>query len=106
MNWDAIGAIAETLGAVGVIASLVYLATQMSRNTQAMRAETSQLFYRGFSEDMWKAWTIPGFQPTINQGIEDFHQLDDEGALRFTWWATAQAQDLDNAYCQYRSGTR
>jgi hypothetical protein len=37
MNWDAIGAIAETLGAVGVIASLVYLATlirdQMEQNT-------------------------------------------------------------------------
>ena len=30
MNWDAIGAIAELLGAVGVIASLVYLATQIS----------------------------------------------------------------------------
>ena len=29
MNWDAIGAIAELLGAVGVIASLLYLARQM-----------------------------------------------------------------------------
>ena len=29
MNWDAIGAIAELLGAVGVIASLVYLALQV-----------------------------------------------------------------------------
>ncbi len=29
MNWDAIGAIAELLGAVGVIASLIYLATQI-----------------------------------------------------------------------------
>ena len=45
MNWDAIGAIAETLGAVGVIASLVYLAeqirhsrAQMSQNTKAVRA--------------------------------------------------------------------
>jgi len=27
MNWEATGAIAELLGAVGVIASLVYLAT-------------------------------------------------------------------------------
>ena len=44
MNWDAIGAIAELLGAVGVIASLVYLARQigesreqMSQNTRAVR---------------------------------------------------------------------
>ena len=34
MNWDAIGAIAELFGAIGVIASLLYLARQM-RNTAA-----------------------------------------------------------------------
>ncbi len=51
MNWDAIGAIAELLGAVGVIASLVYLATQirqsreqMSQNTKAIRASGYQSF--------------------------------------------------------------
>ena len=37
MNWDAIGAIAELLGAVGVIASLVYLATQIRQSRQQMR---------------------------------------------------------------------
>ena len=47
MSWDAIGAVAELLGAIGVIASLVYLAgqirdsrEQMSRNTQAVRCNT------------------------------------------------------------------
>ncbi len=29
MNWDAIGAIAELLGSTGVIASLIYLVTQI-----------------------------------------------------------------------------
>jgi hypothetical protein len=38
MNWEAIGAVAETLGAVGVIASLVYLAGQMGQNARATRA--------------------------------------------------------------------
>ena len=42
MNWDAIGAIAETLGAVGVIASLVYLATQIRQNTRTVRSATYQ----------------------------------------------------------------
>jgi len=51
MNWDAIGAIAELLGAIGVIASLVYLATQirhsreqMGQNTRATRASAYQQF--------------------------------------------------------------
>lgn len=29
MNWDAIGAISEMLGAIGVIASLVYVGSQV-----------------------------------------------------------------------------
>ena len=41
MNWDAIGAIAELLGAIGVIASLVYLATQIRQNTATVRASGS-----------------------------------------------------------------
>jgi hypothetical protein len=33
MTWDAIGAIAELLGAMGVIASLVYLAGQIRQSS-------------------------------------------------------------------------
>jgi hypothetical protein len=36
--------IAETLGAVGVIASLVYLATQIRHSREQMRAATAQQF--------------------------------------------------------------
>lgn len=35
MNWDAIGAIAEVVGAVGVIASLIYLGLQMREANRA-----------------------------------------------------------------------
>jgi hypothetical protein len=34
MNWDAIGAIAETLAAAGVIASLIYVGLQMRQNSR------------------------------------------------------------------------
>ena len=37
MNWDAIGAVAELLGAIGVIISLIYLAGQIRRNTRAQK---------------------------------------------------------------------
>ena len=32
MEWEALGAIAETLGAVGVIVTLTYLAVQVKQN--------------------------------------------------------------------------
>lgn len=48
MNWDALGAVAELLAAIGVIVSLVYLASQirfsreqMAQNTKAIEAQVS-----------------------------------------------------------------
>ena len=34
MNWDAVGAIAEAIGTIGVIASLVYVAVQVRQNSK------------------------------------------------------------------------
>jgi hypothetical protein len=42
MNWDAIGAVGEILGAMGVLASLVYLATQIRDNTRSLQAASLQ----------------------------------------------------------------
>ena len=42
MNWEAIGAIAEAIGAAGVIASLVYLGSQIRSNTRAAKVTAYQ----------------------------------------------------------------
>lgn len=38
MNWEALGAIAELVGAIGVVATLVYLAVQLRSNTRSLNA--------------------------------------------------------------------
>ena len=38
MNWDAIGAIGEVVGALAVFITLGYLAVQIRQNTKAVRA--------------------------------------------------------------------
>ena len=42
MNWEAVGAIAEMLGAVGVIATLLYLSFQIKQNSKAIEAQMYQ----------------------------------------------------------------
>ncbi len=37
MNWEALGAIGEIVGAMGVIATLIYLAIQIRQNTQQQK---------------------------------------------------------------------
>lgn len=43
MNWEAIGAIAESFGAIGVIATLIYLAIQVRHSKEATDANTRQM---------------------------------------------------------------
>ena len=38
MNWDAIGAVGEVGGAIGVVVTLIYLAGQLRQNTNALRS--------------------------------------------------------------------
>lgn len=42
MNWDAVGAIGEIAGAIGVIVTLIYLAVQLRQNTRASHATAVQ----------------------------------------------------------------
>jgi hypothetical protein len=43
MNWEAVGAVAEMMGALGVVASLAYLAVQIRQNTRQMADHTRSL---------------------------------------------------------------
>jgi hypothetical protein len=111
MNWDAIGAIAELLGAIGVIASLVYLATQirhsrdqMSQNTRAMRAGAYQQFQAQLNEQLTKPFESPEHAEVIRSGLADFAGLDEMNAIRFGMWMFGVANSHDNAYYQYRVG--
>lgn len=49
LNWEAIGAIGELLGAVGVILTLGYLAFQIKQNTIATRLEANSNFQKEFA---------------------------------------------------------
>ena len=42
MNWEAIGAVGEILGALAVVATLGYLATQIRQNTKTARSSMRQ----------------------------------------------------------------
>jgi len=45
MNWEALGAVAELLGAIGVIATLVYLSAQIRHNNDQLRGAATTAVY-------------------------------------------------------------
>jgi hypothetical protein len=110
MNWDAIGAIAETLGAVGVIASLVYLGTQirdsrkqMSHNTRALRASTFQQFREEIRASHSNVIPISEAR-VIRLGLTGLDHLDEDEAYQFTFWIHSVIPVYENAYYLHRSG--
>ncbi|NIQ57201.1 MAG: hypothetical protein GWN71_28625 [Gammaproteobacteria bacterium] len=50
MTWSALQAVAEVIGAIAVVASLVYLAIQVRQNTRAVRAATYDAMVRSSAD--------------------------------------------------------
>ena len=41
MNWEALGAISELLGAIGVVVTLLYLSRQINRNSKQLEGSST-----------------------------------------------------------------
>ena len=82
MNWDAIGAIAESLGALAVIISLIYLAAQVRQTRVQLRAQ---------AEDNLISRTFDAFSPVYDdqnaqifrKGLQDPDSLNEDEAFVF-----------------------
>ena len=49
MNWAAIGAVGEILGAIAVVATLIYLTVQLKQNSLQIRLSSSQTAANNYS---------------------------------------------------------
>lgn len=104
MNWTAIGAIGEILGAAGVIITLVYLARQVRQNTSATRLSTAQSiataardWNRPLLQDPELAWTF-------QVGTEDPTKLDEKEQARFIELCFSLFRMFEDAHYQYHNG--
>ncbi len=104
MNWDAVAAIAESLGAVGVIVTLTYLAVRIRGNTKAVRVATYDSFVAQFRD--WNAGFRADPESTARfvQQLEDIESLD-EFARRHAVHVFYDFFKLaENLHYQYRMG--
>ena len=92
MNWDAIGAIAETLGAAGVIITLAYLAVQVRQNSrllersaEATRVTADDAVVENFNEWREMIITSPQVADLFIRGMEDPTTLGANERLRFNY---------------------
>ena len=105
MDWDAIGAVAEMAGALGVIASLMYVATQIRHSTRASSVEAKLATTGMLNEFMNKFIEDPELYDLFLRGRESQVNLSKEEYRRFSnlvqkvfWFGSA-------AHFQLRTGT-
>jgi hypothetical protein len=104
MNWDAIGAAAELLGAIGVIVSLLYLATQIRQNTASIRASTFQDFTSESAETTRTALTNREILDEIRPILLGERAFDPLRDLRFHVICGLYARNLQAGFLELRRG--
>lgn len=81
MNWDAIATLAEVIGAVGVIASLVYLAQQIRMTRQVEHLAAFQSIVNGFTEHSTRFFSAP--DELALRGLKDRSSLSEAERVLF-----------------------
>jgi hypothetical protein len=103
MNWEAISAIAEILGAAGVIATLAYLAVQIRQNTKMARAATRQELAGQMQLLASDLVTVEGIARIFQNHIEG-KELTPTELVRLQARAYRDLRFWDNALFQYSQG--
>lgn len=104
MNWTAIGAIGEILGAGGVIITLGYLARQVRQNTSATRLSTAQSIASAARDWNRPLLLDPDLAWTFQVGTEDPTRLDEKEQARFIELCFSLLRMFEDAHYQYHSG--
>jgi hypothetical protein len=82
MDWDAIGAVGDFVGGVGVILTLGYLAVQIRQNTRAQRYD-SHLKSRTMMAEFQKLQADPAMAGIWLRGMNDPQELSVEELWSF-----------------------
>jgi hypothetical protein len=104
MNWDALGAIAELFGAVGVIASLFYVASQIRRNSLALEAATNQAVSDSTQQRLLAPAENPDLASALAKARIDPDGLTPAEETQLSFFTRATFRGIQNAYFQHRQG--
>jgi hypothetical protein len=104
MNWDALGAVGELLGAVLVGTTLIYLAFQLRQNTKALTSST----FQAVSSNMALTMEFFAGDPTISalllQAQDGLGELTAEERVRLGFVMTMAVRRIETVFVQRSLG--
>ena len=111
MNWEAIGAVGEIVGATAVVASLAYLAIQIRHNTQQLEQQgrthrLSSLIATEASAAQFRASLAqnPQLASVWRRGLESMSSLSPDEATQFDYLCTDYLWVWANIWMKVQEG--
>ncbi len=95
MNWEAIAAIGEIVGATAVLITFIYLAVQIRQNTAAVATSTYESVMTGFNDINIVVASHPALASLLDRGCQTPDKLNAEDVVQFNfllrcyanqWW--------------------
>ena len=84
MNWEAIGAIGQIVGALAVVISLIYLAVAVRSSVRATRLASERSLVQMLIQFTQQLAEHPHLSELFYRGIHDFESLEGAERMRFS----------------------
>ncbi len=105
MNWQAVGAIGELAGAIGVIASLAYLAIQVRQNTRSVRGEMYDSIVTSIVDLVEPLAQDQKLARVFETAVEDWEDVSFEDRSQMVYLLFSIFKEFENLHYQYKHGT-
>jgi len=84
VNWEAISAIGQIVGAIAVVVSLIYVASEVRRNSRATHLAAMRSMHDAFNRWIQQIAQYPDLADVYDRGIHDFESLEGTDRIRFS----------------------
>jgi len=103
VNWDAIGAIGEIIGAIAVVVTLIYFSLQIRQYNRGLRSSTFHTTMHEFNQINIQQLD-PSLTGLLEQGLADPDSLTETEKHQFGWIMRVYVNIWENMYQQYLEG--
>src|SRR4029453_18346336 len=104
LNWEAIGAIGQIVGAIAVVVSLLYLAREVHSNARATRRAAMRSTLDSLNGLIRLFEEHPDLAHVWNRGIDDFESLEGTDRARFNSYMHGLFRVVEDAFYQHLEG--
>ena len=104
MNWEAVGAVGEIFGALGVIVSLAYLASQIRTQNRESRLAAVNEWTNQWNNFLGSLAEHPNLSELWLKGVLDFAALNPTEVVQFSSHIGRIFRVGENIYHQYQQG--